>query len=202
MELFYPIQDKNSNLLPKEGLVNYHGQLFDKEKAEFYTHGLLETIDWAQDEIVMFGKKIKTRRKVSWYGDQPFEYTYSNTTKQALPWTQELLEIKRAIEHESGESFNSCLLNLYHNGGEGMGWHSDDESDLKKGGAIASISFGAERKFVFKHKNSKETVELILEDGSLLMMKDETQDFWLHSLPKSKKMKGIRVNLTFREMKA
>lgn len=158
----------------------------------------METIDWRNDEVFIYGKKIITKRKVGWYGDNPYRYTYSNTTKYALSWTPELRQLKTYIEQETGETFNSCLLNLYHNGDEGMAWHSDAEADLKKDSAIGSLSFGAERKFVFKHKENKEKIELFLEHGSLLIMKDTTQAFWLHSLPPSKKIKTPRVNLTFR----
>jgi alkylated DNA repair dioxygenase AlkB len=198
MKLFEDIIDKTRNWLPKDGTVNYYGKLFNLEKADYYYKRLLNTIEWRNDEAVLFGKKIITKRKVAWYGDKPFEYSYSNTTKYALPWTKELLEIKNIIEIESAETFNSCLLNLYHNGEEGMAWHSDGETDLKKDGAIASLSLGAERKFAFKHKTTKEKVELILEHGSLLVMKDTTQTYWLHRLPLSKKVKMPRVNLTFR----
>jgi alkylated DNA repair dioxygenase AlkB len=118
--------------------------------------------------------------------------------KKALPWTKELLELKKLVEKETGESFNSCLLNLYHDGTEGMAWHSDAEKDLKKNGAIASLSFGAERKFSFKHKLTKELVSLVLEHGSLLVMKDTTQSHWLHRLPPSAKHNKSRINLTFR----
>ena len=93
---------------------------------------------------------------MAWYGDLPYGYTYSNTTKYALPWTKELLELKKSIERTTGEKFNSCLLNLYHNGNEGMAWHSDAEKDLVKNGAIASLSLGAERRFLFKHKLTDE----------------------------------------------
>ncbi|SHO63847.1 alpha-ketoglutarate-dependent dioxygenase AlkB family protein [Algoriphagus zhangzhouensis] len=198
MELFPKEIDKNKNWLPYDGVVNYHGKLMSWEEANFCLKNLLDTIDWKNDEAVIFGKKIITKRKVAWYGDKPFEYTYSNTTKRALPWTLELLKLKSLIEEESGETFNSCLLNLYHTGEEGMAWHSDGETDLKKDGAIASVSFGAERKFAFKHKESKEKVELILEHGSLLVMKGETQTYWLHRLPPTKKISSPRVNLTFR----
>ena len=129
---------------------------------------------------------------------QNFEYTYSNTTKYALPWTKELLQLKIQTEKETGDHFNSCLLNLYHDGTEGMAWHSDAEKDLKKEGAIASISLGAERKFAFKHKKKGERIELFLEHGSLLVMKDTTQSHWLHQLPLTKKVISPRVNLTFR----
>ncbi|WP_316929254.1 alpha-ketoglutarate-dependent dioxygenase AlkB family protein [Cyclobacterium qasimii] len=139
-----------------------------------------------------------TKRKVAWYGEEAFEYTYSKTTKSALPWTQALLELKHSIENLTEDTFNSCLLNLYHDGNEGMAWHSDGEKDLKKQGAIASLSFGAERKFSFKHKETKTKSELILENGSLLIMKGDTQTNWLHRLPPSKRIINPRINLTFR----
>jgi alkylated DNA repair dioxygenase AlkB len=138
------------------------------------------------------------KRKVAWYGEKPFEYTYSNTTKHAIPWTPELIALKHIAEQTSGETFNSCLLNLYHDGSEGMAWHSDAEKDLKKNGAIGSISFGAERKFMFKHKQTKETIGVKLEHASLLIMKDTTQTHWLHRLPPTTRVNTPRVNLTFR----
>ena len=198
MDLFDQTFDKHKNWLPKEGTVNYYGTLFNRETANLYLDKLLTTIEWRNDEAVIFGKKIITKRKVAWYGEKEFEYTYSNTTKRALTWTTELLELKNHIEKETGETFNSCLLNLYHSGDEGMAWHSDAEKDLKKNGAIASLSFGAERKFAFKHKETQEKVELFLENGSLLVMKDTTQSHWLHRLPPTKKVTKPRVNLTFR----
>jgi alkylated DNA repair dioxygenase AlkB len=198
MDLFEQTLDKHKNWLPHDGTVNYYGKLMPLEHADFYLKRLLESIEWRNDEAVIFGKKFITKRKVAWYGEKAFEYTYSNTTKHALPWTKELLGLKKMIEGETGETFNSCLLNLYHSGDEGMAWHSDGETDLKKDGAIGSMSFGAERKFAFKHKQTKEKVELILEHGSLLVMKDTTQTHWLHRLPPTKKITTPRVNLTFR----
>lgn len=198
MNLFnHPIEGKR-NLLPKDGTVNYYGKVLAAQDADYYLKTLLNTIEWRNDEAVIFGKRIITKRKVAWYGEKPFEYTYSNTTKLALPWTSELLELKNIAEQTSGETFNSCLLNLYHNGNEGMAWHSDAEKDLKKNGAIGSLSFGAERKFMFKHKKSKETTGLDLEHGSLLIMKGSTQTHWLHRLPPTTRVFSPRVNLTFR----
>jgi alkylated DNA repair dioxygenase AlkB len=110
------------------------------------------------------------------------------------------MQLKALVEEQTGEQFNSCLLNLYHNGNEGMTWHSDGEKELKKNGAIASLSFGAERKFSFKHKVTKQTVSVMLEHGSLLVMKGTTQTFWLHRLPPTTKVNTPRVNLTFRYM--
>ncbi|WP_103866218.1 alpha-ketoglutarate-dependent dioxygenase AlkB [Aquimarina sp. I32.4] len=198
MKLFNIEVDATKNWLPKEGEVYYYGTLLNQTEANQYLESLLNTIEWRNDEAIIFGKKILTKRKVAWYGEKPFEYTYSKTTKLALPWTAELLELKTKVEQKTGETFNSCLLNLYHNGSEGMAWHSDAEKDLKKNGAIASLSFGAERKFAFKHKITKEKVELMLEHGSLLVMKGTTQTNWLHRLPQTKLIHTPRVNLTFR----
>ncbi len=190
--------DTERNLLPKDGTVNYFGKVFSEAEATRFFEILLNTINWKNDEAMIFGKKIVTKRKVAWYGDREFEYTYSKITKKAHLWSPELLLLKKQIEKKSGETFNSCLLNLYHSGEEGMAWHSDAEKDLKKNCAIASVSFGAERKFAFKHKETKETVSLNLEHGSLLIMKGTTQTNWLHRLPPTKRVNGARINLTFR----
>ena len=198
MDLFSNETTAAINLLYKDGTVNYYGRLFTLQQAKHYLDYLLNNIEWKNDETIIFGKKIITKRKVAWYGDSNFEYEYSNVKKTALPWTKELLELKKIAEAKTGETFNSCLLNLYHNGSEGMAWHSDGEKDLKRNGAIASLSFGAERKFSFKHKQSKERVSIILEHGSLLVMKDATQTNWLHRLPPTKLITKPRVNLTFR----
>ncbi|APA63024.1 alpha-ketoglutarate-dependent dioxygenase AlkB family protein [Maribacter sp. 1_2014MBL_MicDiv] len=198
MKLFDIEVDHKKNLLPRDGTVHYFGKILNEEDAIHYLNVLLNKIKWKNDEAIIFGKKIITKRKVAWYGEKPFQYTYSKTTKLALSWTAELLQLKSKVEQESGETFNSCLLNLYHDGSEGMAWHSDGEKDLKKNGAIASVSFGSERKFAFKHKETKEKVELFLEHGSLLIMKDATQTHWLHRLPPTTKSKTPRVNLTFR----
>lgn len=198
MDLFNNPQSAAINILPNDGMVNYYGKVFTTAEATACFNNLLHNIHWVNDEALLFGKLIITKRKAAWYGDRDFKYSYSNRTKVALPWTEHLLEIKKRIELITGESFNSCLLNLYHNGSEGMAWHSDAEKDLKKNGAIASLSLGAARKFAFRHKKTKETVSLILEHGSLLVMKGETQTHWLHRLPPTKTKLRERINLTFR----
>lgn len=187
-----------NNLLPKDGTVIYFGKIFSPQVANHFFNALMNNIEWKNDEAIILGKHIITKRKVAWYGNSKFNYTYSKITKQALIWTKELLELKEIVEQKTEESYNSCLLNLYHNGEEGMAWHSDAEKALKEDGAIASLSFGAERKFAFKHKQTSETVSLTLENGSLLVMKDETQKNWLHRLPPTKKISTPRINLTFR----
>ncbi len=198
MELFDHYIDPEKNLLPHGGVVNYYNKILSKPEADHYFDRLFTTLEWRHDEAVIFGKHIYTKRKVAWYGDKPFDYTYSNTTKKALAWTPELQELKKLAEEKTQETYNSCLANLYHSGEEGMAWHSDGEKDLKRNGAIASISLGAERNFGFKHKQSGEKVMMFLEHGSLMVMKAETQTHWLHRLPPTKKITTPRVNLTFR----
>lgn len=198
MDLFSQFNSTPQNLLSKDGTVLYYGIVLNREGANTYYNILMNTIQWRNDEAVIFGKHMVTKRKVAWYAEEAFEYSYSNTTKTALPFTKELLALKALAEKETGETYNSCLLNLYHDGSEGMAWHSDGEKDLKKNGAIASLTFGAERKFAFKHKQTKEVVSLVLQHGSLLVMKDETQTHWLHRLPPTKLKHRPRINLTFR----
>jgi alkylated DNA repair dioxygenase AlkB len=198
MDLFGENDLSRQNILPFDGTVQYFGKVFSLAESNYYLTALLKTIEWKNDEAIIFGKRIVTKRKVAWYGDQDFEYTYSNISKKALLWTKELIVLKTVCEKLTSETYNSCLLNLYHNGDEGMAWHSDGEKDLKKNGAIASLSFGAARKFAFKHKGTKKTISLVLDPGSLLVMKDETQSHWLHRLPPTKLVSLPRVNLTFR----
>ncbi|MBD3748430.1 MAG: alpha-ketoglutarate-dependent dioxygenase AlkB [Sphingobacteriales bacterium] len=188
------------NLLPFDGVVLNHGIIFNHETSQKYFHTFLNEIDWRQDEVLMFGKKIITKRKAAWYAEDGLEYIYSGSKKKGLPFTQNLLQLKSEVENITQERYNSCLLNLYHDGEEGMGWHSDDEKTIVPESSIASVSFGAERKFTFKHKENKQSISLALNNGSLLEMKGKTQEFWWHSLPKSKKVKAARINLTFRKM--
>lgn len=200
MDFFERIEKTPRNLLSRDGTVHYYGPVMARQEADDYYQILLNKIAWEHDRAVIFGKEITTKRKVAWYAEHPFSYTYSKITKTALRWTNTLLELKTIAERESGETYNSCLLNLYHDGSEGMAWHSDGEKDLKKNGAIGSLSFGAQRKFSFKHKQTKETVSKVLEHGSLLLMKGTTQTHWLHRLPPTKTIHTPRINLTFRSI--
>jgi alkylated DNA repair dioxygenase AlkB len=196
MSLFF--SDASINLLPYDGIVHYYGKVLTHEDANNYFKTLMHGIEWKNDEAIILGKHIITKRKAAWYGDASFSYTYSKVTKQALPWTTELYFLKQLTQQITGTTYNSCLLNLYHSGDESMAWHSDDEKTLAKDGAIASISLGAERKFAFKHKKTGDTISMLLEHGSLLVMKGATQTNWLHRLSKSKLVKEARINLTFR----
>ena len=187
-----------NNLLPKDGTVHYYRKIFTVEQSEIYYVKLLNEINWQHDVVKIFGKEIITKRKVAFLGDEGISYKYSGKTKIAEKWLQFILEIKSTVEQISGEKFNACLLNYYHNGSEAMSWHSDNEKEILKHSAIASVSFGAERKFGFKHNFSKEEISLMLENGSLLIMKDETQIYWKHKLYTNAKITEPRINLTFR----
>jgi alkylated DNA repair dioxygenase AlkB len=196
MDLFNT--EKVVNVLPYDGIADYYGRVFGATEASAYFERLMHGVEWRQDEVIIFGRRILTRRMVAWYGDNNYGYTYSGVRRQALEWTDDLRTLKARVEELSGARYNSCLLNLYHNGDEGVSWHSDDEKELERDGAIASVSLGAERKFQFKHKTGGQLVEVLLEPGSLLVMRAECQRFWLHALPKTKKVSRPRVNLTFR----
>ena len=187
-----------NNLLPKDGTVHYYGKIFTEEQSEIYYVKLINEINWQHDVVKIFGKEIITKRKVAFLGDEGISYKYSGKNKIAENWLKFILEIKSAVEEISGENFNACLLNYYHNGSEAMSWHSDNEKEILKHSAIASVSFGAERKFGFKHNFTKEEISLMLENGSLLIMKDETQIYWKHKLYTNAKITEPRINLTFR----
>jgi alkylated DNA repair dioxygenase AlkB len=188
------------NLLPYDGISIYHGVVFDELEANRICKDLFATIPWKQDEVVMFGKKIITKRKVAWYADAGITYTYAGVKKSGLDWTTDLIEIKQKVEAITRAKYNACLLNLYHEGEEGMGWHQDNEKEMVEGASIASLSFGAVRKFAFKHAKTNERIEIELANGSLLDMKGPIQAHWYHSLPKTARVKQMRINLTFRLM--
>jgi alkylated DNA repair dioxygenase AlkB len=183
------------NLLPYDGIAIYHGIVLNEKEATQICKNLLDTIPWKQDEVMMFGKKIMTKRKVAWYADAGISYTYAGVKKSGLEWTKSLLEIKQKVESITGASYNACLLNLYHEGEEGMGWHRDNEKEIVPESSIASVSLGAARKFAFKHATTNERLDIELANGSLLDMKGAIQAHWYHSLPKT-----TRVKQTFRRM--
>lgn len=191
----------DSNWLPYDGEVYYTPMLLDQEQSQSNFERLLKAIHWKPDEAIIYGKRIVTSRMTAWYAEDYYTYTYSRVPRTAKLWTPLLASLKEMTENATSQRFNACLLNLYHNGSESLGWHSDDEASLLQGGVIASLSLGAERKFVFKHKQTGEKVELLLETGSLLRMQGSTQLNWLHSLPRMTRVTSPRINLTFRQMR-
>ena len=177
---------------------------FPIEIAEELFHRLKDNIPWVQNRIKFYGKESLVPRLESWHGDMGMSYSYSGIQMKAKPWTDELLEIKKSIEPIAGISFNSVLINYYRNGKDRVAWHSDDEKELGKNPVIASVSLGAERKFKFRHKKYKANQlkhEILLQNGSLLLMSGPTQHHWLHEIPRTAKPIGPRINLTFRVIK-
>ncbi len=188
------------NILPHDGQAVYYGPVMTDSQASKAFKNLYETIEWQQDKGIMFGRPYVTRRKTAWYGDHPYAYTYSSVTRTALPWTKVLKMLKQIVEEISAAPYNSCLLNFYHDGNDSMGWHSDDEKEIVSNSAIASLSLGAERRFVLRHKTSRQKHEISLQNGSVLVMEGACQTHWQHTLPAMRRVTQPRINLTFRLM--
>lgn len=187
------------NLLPYDGMVYDVGQVFTQPN-KLYEH-FLNQLPWQADVVTIFGKTHVTRRQIVWMSDK--DYRYSGQLKVATPWTDDVWALKQQIELLLAErniqaNFNACLFNYYPTGDDGMGYHADNEKELGKAPVIASLSLGAARKFVFKHRITKDKVEIPLSSGQLIVMAGQTQQHWLHSLPKTKKVSDGRINLTFR----
>lgn len=159
---------------------------------------LVAETDWRAESITLWGKQHLQPRLTAWHGDA--RYSYSGLDLVPLPFTPLLRDIKHAVERATGHSFNSVLLNYYRNERDSMGMHSDDEPELGSQPAIASVSFGATRTFILRHRQSKQTIKLDLTSGSVLLMRGRTQHFWLHGINKSSRQIGPRVNLTFRNI--
>ena len=188
------------NLLPQDGILIYRPDFIGPDEAQVFLETLTKTIDWENHSIMMFGRLVPVPRKTAWYGDK--EYKYSGVLNIPLPWTKELYDLKEMSEEACETSFNSVLLNLYRDGNDHMGWHADDEKSLGENPVIASISFGEERKFGLKHRFDKtvKPVSIKLGSGSLIIMKGEMQEYWHHRIHPTKKSKGARINLTFRNV--
>ena len=194
---------KNFTLIQSVNLsVKYIENFFNLDESHLYMRKLTQSVFWRREKIKMWGKEIVTKRRIAWYADDGKSYTYSGSTFFPYQWNNVLLQLKERVENYSEIKFNSVLLNEYPNGEVGMGWHSDDEKELGTDPIIASLSFGANRDFIFKHKTDRsiENVKLHLKSGSLLLMLGSTQHYWKHSLPKRLKVKEPRINLTFRNI--
>ncbi|MFK3916787.1 alpha-ketoglutarate-dependent dioxygenase AlkB family protein [Psychrobacter sp. NPDC078501] len=200
-DLFAPAP--TDNLLPYDGKVNDLGVIIDDATALYNT--LLNKLPWQPDIVTLFGKTHITTRKIVWMGDTDADYQYSGHVRQTVPWSDTLFHVKQRIEQALVEigvtaNFNTCLLNYYPSGADGMGYHADDEKELGHQPVIASLSLGATRKFVFKHKKTQDKVELYLESGQLVVMHGDTQTFWKHTITKTKTVDAGRISLTFRHM--
>ena len=186
--------------MPSTEQLQYHPLLFDPKEQSLLMNALQKEIPWKQEHIKLFGKTHPTPRLTAWHGDTHCVYKYSGVVNQPFPWTPSLLIIKTRIESLSnGTTFNCVLLNFYRDGSDKMGWHSDDEKELGPNPSIASVSFGATRRFDFKHKpEAHNKFSIHLESGSLLLMQGDMQHHWLHQIPAQKRIQEPRINLTFR----
>ncbi|HMC01485.1 MAG TPA: alpha-ketoglutarate-dependent dioxygenase AlkB [Flavobacteriaceae bacterium] len=194
-----PFSKEYIDLNLQDANIKYYPSFFNKEISDYYFERLKQNIKWQHDSITLFGKTHLQPRLTALYGNNEKSYTYSNITMHPKIFTKDLLKIKEFVEKHLKVKFTSCLANLYRDGQDSNGWHADDEKELCEEPIIASVSFGTERVFHFKHKLDKNLkIKLVLEHGSLLMMKGTTQKFWLHQLPKTKRKIGSRINLTFR----
>lgn len=206
MDLFSPYP--TDNLLPFDGIVNDFGLVLNEDRALYQQ--LIEELPWQSDKVTLFGKTHITTRKIVWMGDSRAQgslaYSYSGHTRNVTPWHPAVFHVKQLVEHKLAEievnaDFNSCLLNYYPTGTDGMGYHADDEPELGSQPIIASLSLGATRKFVLKHKKAQHKVELYLESGQLIVMRGDTQQYWKHSITKTKTVHQGRISLTFRKIR-
>ena len=200
-DLFSPVP--TDNILPYDGQVHDLGVIIDYPSPLFYN--LVTELPWQADVVTLFGKTHLTTRQIVWMSDSDIDYQYSGHVRQTIPWTNTILSIKQHIEQRLSDigieaDFNSCLLNYYPSGHDGMGYHADDEPELGAQPLIASLSLGATRKFVFKHKKTQDKVALYLESGQLIVMRGDTQTFWKHSITKTTTVADGRISLTFRHM--
>ncbi|EAR55511.1 alkylated DNA repair protein [Photobacterium sp. SKA34] len=193
MDLF---ADQGEWIKINNGLLYWHPQFLNLQQSEQYFQQLKSELNWQQEHITLFGKSVLQPRLQTWLGDAV--YTYSGLTMHPQPWTSAILDLKTQCEQQAQTRFNSVLGNLYRDGEDYMGWHQDNERELGHQPVIASLSFGATRQFVFKHKITKEKIAFQLTPGSLLIMAGETQQHWQHALPKTKRVNEPRINLTFR----
>lgn len=195
-------QDKQHFNLPNAELI-YCPNLFTKHEADNYFKTIKNETNWQHDDITIFGKTYKQPRLTALFGDSDRPYSYSNIVMHPIPFTKTLQVIKHQVEIFSNYQFNTVLVNLYRNGNDSNGWHADNEKELGKNPVIASVSLGEERPFYFKHRTIKEqNHKLILEHGSLLIMKGQMQHYWLHRIAKTAKEIQPRINLTFRRLKS
>lgn len=202
-----PVPSKSDSNV-KEGLTViengeyiFHQNFFSKSESDLFLKNLRNEIAWRQESMNMYGKKIDFPRLTAWYGNNDKPYSFSGITLNPHPWTKDILTIKSKVEPVAKTIFNSVLLNLYRDGNDSISWHTDAERELGTNPVIASVNFGATRRFQLRHIRTKEKLEIELTNGSLLIMQGELQHFWQHQVPKTSKPVAERINLTFRVIK-
>jgi alkylated DNA repair dioxygenase AlkB len=197
-DLFGKAETEPQSTKITNGEYFYLPNFFNQQEANSYLKAFQDNIEWKQEEMLMYGKIVKFPRLTAWYGDNDKPYSFSGIKLNPKAWNTELLEIKSKIEPICETAFNSVLLNRYRDGNDSISWHTDAEKELGQNPIIASVNLGAERKFQLRHKETKEKIEIILQHGSLLIMRGELQHFWQHQVPKTATKVKERINLTFR----
>ena len=197
-DLFGISEDEKELFQVENGQYIFIPSFFSIEEGNYLFSRLDSTVSWKQEKMNMYGKEVLFPRLTAWYGDSDRPYSFSGITLTPLPWTEELLQIKRKIETKTSAIFNSVLLNKYRDGSDSISWHTDAEKELGQNPIIASVTFGGTRNFQLRHSNTGEKITLELSHGSLLIMQGELQHFWQHQIPKTKKKVDPRINLTFR----
>jgi alkylated DNA repair dioxygenase AlkB len=189
------------NLLPYKGELLYLPAFLSKEMSDGLFSSLIQNVPWKQEPVRIFGRMLMQPRLTASYADAGISYGYSGITLKTLEWTEELLAIKKLVEKDAGQTFNTALLNYYRNGSDSMGWHRDNERQLGPEPAIASVTLGAERKFQLRnYETKKDTITLLPAHGSLIIMRGVSQQHWEHRLPKDPRVGEARINITFREI--
>ena len=198
LDLKNPGDDQWQEVLPCDGSARLKSSFFSQTESDRFCSAICEEVPWSSHDLVLFGKRMTEPRLSSWIGDAGVAYTYSGVRRSPEPWTLTLAHLRIECERATGAKFNSVLANLYRSGQDSMGWHADDEPELGAEPVIASLSFGDERRFDFRHRVSGETVSVVLPHGSLLVMSGTTQTHWKHRIARTKRSVSPRVNLTYR----
>lgn len=201
LNLFQESADEISIQKIRNGEYIFIPDFYSISESDNYFTTLLNEINWKQEYMSIYGKTTKFPRLTAWYGDNNKPYSFSGITLNPENWTNPLLQIKKKVEAKSQSNFNSVLLNLYRNENDSISWHTDAEKELGRNPVIASVNFGATRKFQLRHKETRESFDLMLTHGSLLVLQGELQHFWQHQVPKTKQPVKQRINLTFRLIK-
>lgn len=200
MKTLFPSEKVTFDL--PDASIEYFPNFFDENQSKELFEKLLNEIPWQQDNITVYGKTHPQPRLTALFGNEGKPYSYSNIVMHPHAWNPILMFIKNEIEEQCNENFTTVLLNLYRDGKDTNGWHADNEKELGRNPVIASVSFGAERSFHLKHNTIVDAKQkIVLENGSLLIMKGTTQHFWKHQIAKTAKPTGPRINLTFRIIK-
>ncbi len=190
--------DAGQNLLPGDGEAFLHTDAIPAGRALWMYERLMEEVDWRQEQVTVMGRTLAAPRLTAWYGTTG--YVYSGVRHEASPPPPEVVAIQGVAEAVAGHAFNAVLLNLYRDGSDSVSWHADNEAGLGRNPVIASVTLGERRKFQLKHRRSGQRLDLMLENGSILVMGGAIQHHWLHQIPKTRQFKAPRINLTFRSM--